>query len=197
MFFDKYVAKTDNANREVIFMRVLVAWLGAIVLIQTVVTYSLIGTEKIILVPPEINRSFWVNSNSASSEYLEDMAYWYLGLALNISPSSASYQNERFLKYAAPASSGQLQADMGARADYLKKNSTATQFAVRTVKTDTDNLCVSFAGTLATWVSDKKAGDRAANYVICFKFINGKLYVSNFKETTEQDPFGLGVAPKS
>ena len=197
MFFDKYVAKTDNANREVIFMRVLVAWLGAIVLIQTVVTYSLIGTEKIILVPPEINRSFWVSSNSASSEYLEDMAYWYLGLALNISPSSANYQNERFLKYAAPASSGQLQADMGARADYLKKNSAATQFAVRTVKTDTDNLCVSFAGTLATWVSDKKAADRSANYVICFKFINGKLYVSNFKETTEQDPFGFGVAPMS
>jgi conjugal transfer pilus assembly protein TraE len=120
-----------------------------------------------------------------------------LGLALNISPLSGSYQNERFLKFSAPESTGQLQADMGARADYLKKNNVSTQFAVNALKTDKDNLRVSFAGTLSTWVSDKKAPDRKANYVIYFKFINGQLYVSNFKETSEQDPFGVSAAPKS
>jgi conjugal transfer pilus assembly protein TraE len=196
MFLKKYLSKAENDNREVFFMRALVFCLGAIMLIQTAVMYSMIGTERTILVPPEINRTFWVGSNTASSEYLEQMAYWYAGLALTITPQSADYQDDLFLKYAAPASSGQLQADMGARADFLKKNNTSTQFSVRSIKVDKDNLRVALSGTLDTWTSDKKAGERTATYMVGFKFINGKLYVSNFKETSDQDPFGDSIAPK-
>lgn len=190
MLLKKFLSKTDNDAREVRFMRMLVFWLGVVMLMQTVALFSLAGSEKTILVPPDINRTFWVGSSTASSEYLEQMAYWYAGLALTITPGSADYQDGLFLKYAAPESAGQLQADMGARADFLKKNNTSTQFSVRNIKVDKDNLRVALAGTLDTWVSDKKAGERMATYMIGFKFINGKLYVSKFKETGDQDPFG-------
>lgn len=111
-------------------------------------TMSLIGSEKTILVPPEINRSFWVSSNAASKEYLEEMAYWYAGLALNITPAVSEYQHHLFLKYAVPSEYGRLQAEMGARADFLKKNNTATQFVVRNIATDVKKTaCCSIRNT--------------------------------------------------
>ena len=194
MLFKKYVAKSENDAREVRFMRMLVIGMAFAILFQTWAILRLAGTEKTVLVPPNISRSFWVGGDTASSEYLQEMAYWYAGLALTISPESAGYQDELFLKYASPDQAGKLQADMGARADFIKKNNVSTQFSVRSVKVDTDNLKVALSGTLSTFVSDKKAGDRNATYMIGFKFINGKLYVSNFKETSDQDPFGNAAA---
>lgn len=197
MLFGKYISEQDNLRREVRFLRWLVVWMGAIVLVQTILAMRLVGSEKTVLVPPTINKSFWVSSQAVSKEYLEEMAYWYAGLALNITPSVSDYQNELFLKYAAPSEHGRLQAEMGARAEFLKKNSTSTQFAVREILVDEKNMRVALSGTLHTWVSDKKAGERNAVFMVGFKYMNGKLYVSDFKETSDQDRFGDIAAVKS
>lgn len=190
MLFKKYLSDTDNTSREIRFLRGLVFWMGAIVLVQVLMTVRLVGMEKTVLVPPEINRSFWVSGKAVSKEYLEEMAYWYAGLALDITPIASDYQNTLFLKYAAPSEYGRLQAEMGARAEFLKKNNTATQFSVRNITPDEKNHRVALSGTLFTWTSDKKAGERNATYMVGFKFMNGKLYVSDFKETSDQNPFG-------
>jgi len=197
MIFKKYLSEKDNANHEIRFLRWLVVWMGAIVLVQILMTARLIGAEKTVLVPPEIKRSFWVSGSAVSKEYLEEMAYWYAGLALNITPAVSDYQNSLFLKYAAPSEYGRLQAEMGARAEFLKKNNTATQFSVRNVTTDEKDLKVALSGTLVTWTSDKKAGERNATYLVGFKFMNGRLYVSDFKETSDQNPFGNPAGSQS
>jgi conjugal transfer pilus assembly protein TraE len=190
MLFKKYLSERDNANQEIRFMRLLVAGLTVVVLVEAGAMLRLAGSEKTVLVPPEINRSFWVSENAVSKEYLEEMAYWYAGLALNVTPIASDYQNNLFLKFAVPSEYGRLQAEMGARAEFLKKNDTATQFTVRNITTDDKNLRVALSGTLYTWTSDKKAGERNATYMLGFKFMNGKLYVSDFKETSDQHPFG-------
>jgi conjugal transfer pilus assembly protein TraE len=190
MFFKKYLSEKDNANHEIRFLRWLTIWMGAVILVQVVVMARLIGTEKIVLVPPEIKRSFWVSDNVVSKEYLEEMAYWYAGLALNITPITSDYQKNLFLTYAAPSEYGRLQAEMGVRAEFLRKNNTATQFVVRSITTDEKNQRVALSGYLHTWTSDKKAGERNTIFMIGFKQMNGKLYVSDFKETSEKDIFG-------
>jgi len=197
MLFKKYLSERDNANQEIRFMRLLVAGLTVVVLIEAGAMLRLAGAEKTVLVPPEINRSFWVSGNAVSKEYLEEMAYWYAGLALNITPAVSDYQNNLFLKYATPSEYGRLQAEMGARAEFLKKNNTATQFSVRNVTTNEKDLKVALSGTLVTWTSDKKAGERNATYLVGFKFMNGRLYVSDFKETSDQNPFGNPAGSQS
>lgn len=194
MNFLKYLSESDNARLEIRFMRLVTAGLILVVGIEAGAIAKLAGAEKTVLVPPVINRSFWVSGTAVSKEYLEEMAYWYAGLALNITPNVSEYQNSQFLKYAAPSEYGRLQAEMGARAEFLKKNNAATQFTVRNITTDEGNLKTAITGTLVTWTSDKKAGERTATFMIGFKFINGRLYVSDFKETSDQNPFG-GPAP--
>ncbi|TXF11198.1 type IV conjugative transfer system protein TraE [Pelomicrobium methylotrophicum] len=194
MLFRKYVSERENERREIRFLRLLAALLAVMVLAQSLAMIRLAGAEKTVLVPPEIRRSFWVSGNAVSREYLEEMAYWYAGLALNVTPAVSDYQNSLFLKYAAPSEYGRLQAEMGARAEFLKRNNTATQFSVRNVTTDEKGLKVALSGVLVTWTSDKKAGERNATYLVGFRFMNGRLYVSEFKETSDQNPFGDAAA---
>jgi conjugal transfer pilus assembly protein TraE len=197
MLFQRYVSERDNARTEITFLRLLAAGLVLGVVAEAGIAWRLAGSERTVLVPPQIQRGFWVSDNAVSREYLEQMAYWYAGLALNVTPQVSAYQNELFLKFAAPGDLGRLRAEMGARAEFLQKNSVATQFSVRGVTADERGLRVALSGTLVTWAGDKKAGERNATYLVGFKFINGRLHVSDFKETSDQDPFGNAAAGQS
>jgi conjugal transfer pilus assembly protein TraE len=55
---------------------------------------------------------------------------------------------------------------------------------------------VAIVGNLDTFVGDKRASVRRTVFVVGFKYLNGRLYVSEFKETNEQDMFGAGPAGK-
>ena len=99
MLFRNYLSEQANATQEIRFMRILLAGLLMVILVVAGVVLKLVGNEKTVLVPPEIKRSFWVSGNAVSREYLADMAYWYAGLALNITPAVSTYQNSLFLKY--------------------------------------------------------------------------------------------------
>jgi conjugal transfer pilus assembly protein TraE len=194
MLFKRYLLERDNATQEIRFMRILSAVLVLIALIEAMAIGNLIGEARTILVPPQIKQSFWVSSSMVSREYLEEMAYWYAGLALNVTPSGLNYQNELFLKYALPSEFGRLQAEMASRSEFLKKNQASSQFSVQDITVDDRHLRVALNGKLHTWVSDKRAGERDATFMIGFKYLNGKLYVSDFRETTRQNLFDTDAA---
>ena len=85
-----------------------------------------------------------MSGQKVSTEYLQEMAYWYAGLALNITPHVADYQKNQFLKYAAPSEYGRLQAEFGARADFIRKNNASTQFSTQAM---TVEMCIRDSST--------------------------------------------------
>ncbi len=190
MKFSKFTAERDNQRTEILFMRIAVGGLVLALLANAAASFSVAGSERTILVPPEIHQSFWVSGQKVSPEYLQEMAYWYAGLALNVTPNVADYQKNLFLKYAAPSEFGRLQAEFGARTEFMRKNNAATQFSTQSVMLDETNMKVALSGVLLTWVGDKKASEKQTTYVVGFRYLNGRLHVSEFKETSDQDPFG-------
>jgi len=167
-----------------------------IILVEGMVLQKTLGMEKTVIVPPVIEKSFWVSGNEVSKNYLEQMAYWYAGLALNVTPSTGEYQKQQFLHYATPSDTGRIAAEMTLRLDFLSKNNTSTLFTAQTLNTDEKLMKVAIVGELDTFVGDKRASARRAVFVVGFKYLNGRLYVSEFKETSEQDMFGAGTAGK-
>ena len=78
--------------------------------------------ERIVLVPPSINKTFWVESERVSAEYLQQMAYFLMQLTLDVTPHSVDHQSGVLMQYAAPASYGELRATMAATAERLKRD---------------------------------------------------------------------------
>ena len=190
MKLDKFTSERDNQRAEILFMRIAVGGLVLALLANAGASLSVAGSERTILVPPEVHKTFWVSDQKVSAEYLEEMAYWYAGLVLNVTPHLADYQKNLFLKYAAPSDYGRLQAEYGARTDFIRKNNASTQFSPQSVMPDEAAMKVALTGVLLTWVGDKKASEKQTTYVVGFRYLNGRLHVSEFKETSDQDPFG-------
>lgn len=194
MKFKKFTDRLKNNSEEIRFYRMVIVGLILLVVLMAMTIKQSIGNSRTVITPPQLTKEFWVSGSDVSQDYLEQMAYWYTGLALNITPQVSKYQNDLFLKYADPASSGRLAAEAGARAEFLNKNNAATVFSTRTIAADMPTKRVAVTGTLTTYVADKRVSERNATYMIGFNYINGQLYVSDFKETNAQDPFGIGSA---
>ncbi len=193
MILEKYTSSISNKASEITFLRLTVGMLLIVIIIMGFTLLKTMSLEKTVIVPPTINKSFWVTGDTVSKDYLEQMAYWYAGLVLNVTSTTGEYQRQQFLRYATPADSGRLAAEMTARIDFLAKNTASTQFSAETINVNEDLKKVAIVGNLSTFVGDKRISTKRTSYVVGFKYLNSRLYVSEFKETNEQDMYGTSI----
>jgi len=193
----QHIASTHKKKAaEISFLRLVVGGLLVLSIMEGFLISRTLGTEKTIITPPHIERSFWVSADGVSKSYLEQMAYWYAGLALSVTKSTGEYQKKLFLEYASPQKHGQLAAEMTARLEFMEKNSASTLFTVRAVKADEKLMRVAIYGDIETYVQDKRISIKQVIYVIAFQNLNGRIFVTEFKETNEKDIFGIGATPQ-
>lgn len=190
--------KVSNQKKasEISFLRMTVGGLLAIAVIEGMLLMKSMGAERVVITPPKIEKSFWVTPEGASKSYLEQMTYWYAGLALTTTKSTGEFQKKLFLEYASPEKRGKLEVEANERLSFLEKNNASTTFSVQSLQADENLMRVSVTGELDTYVQDKRISTRHVIYAMGFKIINGKFYVDEFKETNDKDIFGTGTAVK-
>ena len=179
-----------------LFMAILAASiLGNLVMAVAVITAD--RTHRETLIPPTVSRSFWVEDTKVSNSYLEEMGLFVLRNALDVTPNSADYQHQQILKYANPASFGVLQKELNANAMRMKELNVSTFFAVTAVTPNEAKQQVAFHGILSTLLGDKIINTENKVYTITFGMSNGKIHVSELRETNAVQPFEPAAsAPK-
>lgn len=97
-----------SARRATTFLVVLLSGSLLVNVVLAFLTVRMSDRERVVLVPPTINKTFWVESERVSAEYLQQMAYFLMQLTLDVTPQSVDHQASVVLQYAAPASFGEL-----------------------------------------------------------------------------------------
>lgn len=181
----------DNDKSQIRFLKLMMAGLVGVLLLLGFIVVGLIGSDRQTLVPPTIDKTFWVNKKHVSPEYLEQMGYFIGQLVLSATPDNVDYQNKVLLQYACPSAYGKLKTDQDVAGIALKRDSISTLFNTHVIQVGEETLKVALTGTMATWISNKKAPDYPKTYLAKFEYQNGRICVANFKETSSDDPFGL------
>ena len=68
--------------------------------------------ERIIVLPAETTKSFWLDNKTVSADYLEQMSIFALQLALNNSPETFDYNVKKLLSYVAPEDRGETELQL-------------------------------------------------------------------------------------
>ena len=178
----------DSSRRTISYQKLVLLASLALNIVIALIAFRLIGLERIILVPPTIHKSFWVESDKVSAEYLEQMGYFLVQLVLNVTPQSVDYQSKILLQYAAPASYGEIKTAMAVAGERLKRDGAATVFSPRTLNVDERALKVAVEGQLTTFVSDRRVSEVSKSYLIELQYAQGKITIKSFKETNANDP---------
>lgn len=172
----------DTSRRTISYQHLILAASLVLNIVIALIAFRLIGLERVILVPPTIHKSFWVESDKVSAEYLEQMGYFLLQLVLNVTPQSVDYQSKLLLQYAAPASYGEIKTAMAVAGDRLKRDGAATVFSPRTINVDERAMRVAVEGQLTTFISDRRVSEASKSYAIELQYALGRITIKSFKE---------------
>lgn len=184
MIIEKYKAEIDNQRSLLGYFKLVLTGMIVLTVALSVAIYKLSGSERIVIVPPTINKTFWVDSDNAAPEYLEQMAYFMAQLALSVTPSNARFQLDLLLKHTSPSYYHPLKQ---ANENYLKKISkepVITFFVVQKMDTNPKDKAVLMTGIQSTFLNGIKLPDKPKKFLIQFSFDGGKIALSNFKEIT-------------
>ena len=150
--------------------------------VALIVILNLIGTVRTVVVPPSIDKSFWVSRDKASSEYLEQMGSFIAWLVLDVTPSSIDWKKGVLLGYVEPGQYGALKTRQEVEAERLKRINASTLFMPQQLVPSEDAQTVVVRGRLRTLVNGFETGNDLKAYLVEFSFNGARMHLKTFKE---------------
>jgi type IV conjugative transfer system protein TraE len=135
--------------------------------------------EKIILVPPHITKTLWVQGGEVSKEYLEEMGLYMSKLLLDLSPTSFAYNHAVLLKYATPEAYGELKKQLIKDGEQYTKLQLSTHFKPAEITAYPQTLEVTVKGQLISYVAGKQVRDSQESLFLKFTHREGGIFLES------------------
>lgn len=168
-------------------MGFVITILSLVALISVVSITALIGSERTIITPPVIAKSFWVTAKKASAEYLEQMGSFVAWLILDVTPNSIDWKKDMLLTYVDPSVHGAMQSMQDLEAQRLRKLNASTFFLPQQIVVDEEAQSVVVRGRLRTQINGQDTTTNEKAYRVGFQYAHGRIHVSSFKEVSYDD----------
>ena len=161
---------------------VLAAGLLLLCLLLTVLVFHCLGKTRTVIVPPVIQRSFWVGEQTVSPEYLSEMTAFLAQLRLTITPSNAEYQRDLLLRYVDPRTYGALKNELIAETDHLTQDHINLAFYPSEIRVDVPHFTARITGDLNSTVGDSPLPPQRITYRLMYRYDQGRLLLQSFQE---------------
>lgn len=158
----------------------LIILTGVLAFTNVLLAFGMLSkSERVILVPPEINKSFWVTRTKVSDEYLQEMAVFLADLILDQTPESAKVKRDMLMKYVSAGYHNALFEKLIKQEDYITQNDVSTEFVLK--EAVPVNGAVEITGEVITYVASKQLSRALVKYTAEFEY-KGKLLLSKFEQ---------------
>ena len=182
MDFDRLSGDLKDMRRRNRGLALAVGALATGVVLALIVILNLLGTVRTVIVPPSLNKTFWVSGDKASSEYLEQMGSFVAWLILDVTPSTIDWKKDILLGYVDPAQYGALKTRQEVEAERLKRINATTAFAPQQLVSSEDTQSLVVRGRLRTLVNGYETANDLKAYRIDFGHAGARMHVIGFKE---------------
>jgi len=178
MRFTRYAETLDNF-----------AWLARILQVVTLamaIVILVLSRQNTVIhvVPPKVEREYWVSATNASHEYIQQMASFYLTTILTVNPDNAKFVARTFLSYLTPEARGRLEATLIGEASYIKSRGLTQAFYPASINFISSKR-LSVTGTLLQWVGGKVVSQRNATYNLTLEPTDYAILISDFERVSE------------
>ena len=189
MIYEKWIRNWKSALSENFFLRSVTLLLGISLVITTLMLS--VKSQRILLVPPQMTKEFWIERDRVAPEYMEQMAVFIATLVGNLSPESAEFNVNMLIKhYLDPARKHpEAVRELLGQAAYIKKNNITQAFFPSSISVvDTNKMKVRVEGSNVINIGTVRMSGERVSYLIRFNARDYRLYVEEFAiETRGKD----------
>ena len=140
-------------------------------------------SERIIVVPPTVEQSFWIKGNNVSPEYLEQMGVFLGQLLLTKSTSSVPVQRSTLLRHSSPSFAQLLGQRLFEEEKTLKKQGGSYMFFLSQVDVSVDDLEVHLQGERRYYSRDKMVSSQQEKYILRFESKSGQIKLAGVEQS--------------
>jgi conjugal transfer pilus assembly protein TraE len=153
--------------------------------VSLLIIMKLIGMERTIIVPPQVEKTFWVTNDRVSKEYLEQMASFIAWLVLDVTPATIDWKKDILLNYVSPEQHGLMKARQEVEAERLKRINASTFFLPQQLVANDQDQTVAVRGRLRTQVNGQETATDTKAYLAEFQYAGGRMHLKAFKEISQ------------
>jgi conjugal transfer pilus assembly protein TraE len=168
--------------------------MAAAQLLSCIVLLTQVGRERVVVVPPTLSRTFWVEGERVSSAYLEQMGGFLAWLVLDISPGSVDWKKSVLLSYVEPEQFEALRTQQDLQADRLKRLNASTSLEVQEMVGFEDEQSLVIRGRLSLRINGAVTSNEPRAYRLEFSHRAGRIHLKTFKEIPYASPLDAATA---
>ena len=188
MKLETYQDDLGALRRRVADQRLAIGILSVCLMLALLIIFRIAGTERTLVVPPNVTKTFWVEDNKGGSEYLVQMSSFVAYLLLDVTPKSIEWKKDMLLKWCLPDNAGAIKTRQDLEATRLKQLNASTYFQLQQLVPDEESQSVTLTGFLLTQVNGTKTSDVQKTYRAEFAFRGGRVHLKDFKEVKSEYP---------
>lgn len=177
---DVYTRLTEQAAVLLGIKRFLLFVLLASVLTNAVLAVWIVmrsDQSRTVILSPGATETYMATDSTVSSNLLERFAVQSLNLILNLTPATAAYQTDLFLKEVAPESYGSLASSLRLAAQDLERNQASTAFYPLSSSVEADARRVCVQGTRKTLIGKAVTSSEIVNACLTLAVRGGRLWI--------------------
>ena len=142
-------------------------------------------SERVIVVPPVIEKEFWIEGANVSPAYLEQMGCFIGDLLLTRSPLSADLQLSVLMHHTAPSFASILSSKLVEELNKLKKDNASYVFFRTKVVVDPYKQSILLEGIRQLLMGGKVISEAQESYRLRFTNFGGRLLLSSIERGEE------------
>ena len=182
MRLSKFLERWENCLRENTFLKIAILLLS----LALIANGQLKRPVRVIVVPPEVKKPFWVEKNRVSPEYLEQLAIFLVTFNANYSPSSIDYNIKALRHYISPRAYARIEQELLVQKVKIKQNHIAQSFFPKKAITYHGRQTVDVLGTVYRFVRNKEIFKGKAGYrvTLSYEVNTGDIKVTELRPLT-------------
>ena len=134
MKITRYGEKLANALAENALLKLCVVLMLAATVVNAIVAYRAMNNQKVVILPPVVDRRIEIRGNEASDDYLKLMARYAGKLLLDYDPSSIEENFSDFLKLVSPDVFARMRVEMDKMIEEVIRLRVSSSFHIHTIK---------------------------------------------------------------
>ena len=150
-----------------------------------VCAFLFLKKERVVVVPPVLEKEFWVDAQSVSATYLEQIGLFLSQLLLSKSSQSAAAQRSTLLRHTDPAFAGVLKQRLMEEEEILTKQNAAYVFYPVDMKVNLSNMSLILMGDRLLFVAGKQVSSVREEYTLHFSYVGARLLLKSITNGKE------------
>ena len=176
MIWKRYKFKLDKYIYENWTFRIVTLTLSGVIIYQGLLLSKKVNNQRVVVLPPKINKEFWVAGNTISKSYLEQMGQFVAFYLFNIDRNTAKISIENILTYVEPKFYGVVKKILYEQVDYIIENDIARVFYPSTIDVSQKGV-IKVIGILKDIIGSKVVSSRQIELEIGYKIKQGRFWI--------------------